>query len=137
MHFCIPRYRKKAVIDSANPRSLDVYLNCLMLVDFIHSIIDNSAQPSMSISTLRKAITALILYMLFTNDVIRKKDKPYLCAHGCVELFSQYCKNLIIFYAYFFYGQSAVCLEGQRKCDTLVAFSNLSAAVYVKDAYIA
>ena len=44
MHFCVPR-------------SLDICLKCLMLKDFIHRIIDISAQPSMSISTLRKAMT--------------------------------------------------------------------------------
>ena len=49
---------KKAVIDSANPRSLDICSKCLMLMDFIHRIIDISAHLSMSISTLRKAITA-------------------------------------------------------------------------------
>ena len=38
MYFCVPR-------------SMDIYLKCLMLVDFIHGIIDISAYPSMSIST--------------------------------------------------------------------------------------
>ena len=51
---------KKAVIDSANPRSLDICLKCLMLMDFIHRILDIFAHLSMSISTLRKAITALM-----------------------------------------------------------------------------
>ena len=40
MYFCVPR-------------SLDICLKRLMVVDFIHTITDISAHPSMSISTCR------------------------------------------------------------------------------------
>ena len=71
------------------------------------------------------------------NDARMKINKPQLSTHSCAKLIRQHRKHLVIFYAYFFYSQGTVCLEGQRKCNTLITVCNLSAAVYVKDAYIA
>ena len=51
MYFCVPR-------------SMDIYLKCLMLVDFIHGIIDISAYPSMSISTCRNHHWLFYNYLL-------------------------------------------------------------------------
>ena len=79
MNFCYPRYCKKAVINSANPRSMDICLSCLISLDFVHRIPDTPTHLSMSISTLRKAMAALILInYLFRNAGFFAADKAAL-----------------------------------------------------------